>query len=455
MKRIIIIIGLVLMITQCKGQKQDNVQKQDKVGQIVLNLSDEDLMTLIQKQTFQYFWNGAEPVSGMARERIHIDGNYPQNDENVVTTGGSGFGIMAILVGIERGFITHGEGLARFEKITDWLEKADRFHGVYPHWFNGETGKVRPFNSDDDGGDIVETSFLFQGLLCVKQYFKDGNIREKQLAEKIDKLFREVEWSWYRGKNIENVLFWHWSPNYGWRKNFRIQGYNECLITYVLAASSPTYPIPPEVYHEGWARNGEIVGGPTKYGYTLALKHNGSPGYGGPLFWSHYSFMGLDPRGLEDKYANYWQHNQNHVLIDYEYCGENPKKYPGYGPTCWGLTASYSVNGYSAHKPENDLGVISPTAALASIPYAPKESLAAMRYFYEKLGTSLWGAYGFYDAFSLGDSWFPRRYLAIDQGPIIVMIENYRTGLLWKLFMSCPEVQQGLKKLGFKSPWFK
>jgi hypothetical protein len=447
MKKVTIILGLVLIMTQCNGQKMN-----DQDGQTVKKLTDEVLMTLVQKQTFQYFWEGAEPVSGMAPERIHLDGNY---DANIVTTGGSGFGLMTILVGIERGFITRDEGLTRLEKIVDWLEKADRFHGAYSHWLYGSTGKVRPFSTNDDGGDIVETAFLFEGLLCVRQYYKDGNNREQQLSEKIDKLWREVEWNWYRGENVENVLFWHWSPNVGWKINHRIQGYDECLITYILAASSPTYPIPPEVYHEGWARSGGIVGGPTQYGYTLTLKHNSSPGYGGPLFWSHYSYMGLDPNGLKDKYADYWQHNQNHVLIDYNYCVENPKNYLGYGPNCWGLTASYSVNGYSAHKPENDLGVITPTAALSSMPYTPKESMAAMRYFYEEQKSKLWGKYGFYDAFSLHASWAPPRYLAIDQGTIVPMIENYRTGLLWDLFMSCPEVKVGLQRLGFTSSRLK
>lgn len=445
MKKTMAVIGLVILIACCNGQEQNSPDTGKENG--VQHLSDEELMTLVQKQTFGYFWDGAEPVSGMAPERIHFDGSY---DANIVTTGGSGFGIMAILVGIERGFITREQGLTRLERIIGWLETADRFHGVYSHWLYGSTGKVRPFSSDDDGGDIVETSFLFQGLLCVRQYFREGNAREKQLASKIDTLWREVEWNWHRGENVENVLIWHWSPNFGWKKNHKIQGYNECLITYVMAASSPTFPIPPEVYHKGWARDGGITGGPTKYGYTLALRHNGSPGYGGPLFWAHYSFLGLNPTGLSDRYADYWTHNRNHVLIDYNYCVENPKNFSGYGPDCWGLTASYSVKGYSAHKPENDLGVISPTAALASMPYAPNESLAAMRYFYEKLGSRLWGTYGFYDAFSQGKAWFPQRYLAIDQGPVIVMIENYRSGLLWKLFMSCPEVQTGLNNLEFK-----
>ena len=436
-----ITLTLSILLAGCASKNQEP----DAPGP----LSDEEIFTLVQKQTFQYFWNGAEPVSGLARERIHLDGVYPDNDQNVVTSGGSGFGVMAILVGIERGFITRQEGFERLKKCVDWLEKADRFHGMYPHWWFGETGKTKPFSSKDNGGDIVESAYLFQGLLCVRQYFQNGNEEEKNLASRVDQLWREADWDFYRGENKENVLFWHWSPNFGWEMNFRIIGWNECLIAYVLAASSPTHGVPPEVYHEGWAKNGAMTGGPTKYGLTLALKHNGSPEYGGPLFWSHYSFLGLDPRKLKDRYADYWEHNRNHVLINYNYCVENPKHWDGYGPDCWGLTASYSTRFYAAHRPEEDFGVISPTAALASFPYTPEQSAAAMRHFYEKLGGRLWGKYGFYDAFSEHVDWFPRRYLAIDQGPVVVMMENHRSGLLWDLFMSCPEVQAGLKKLEF------
>jgi hypothetical protein len=442
MKKILPLLLLGAVLNQC------NPGKTGSTGGAA-SLTDEELMTLVQQQTFGYFWQGAEPVSGMARERIHMDGIYPHDDKNVVTSGGSGFGIMAILVGVERGFITRAEALERMKKIVDWLEKADRFHGVCPHWWQGETGRVVPFGRDDDGGDLVETSYLFQGLLCARQYFREGTEREKELAGRIDRLWREVEWSWHRGPDNRNVLLWHWSPDFGWKKNHEIRGYNECLITYVLAASSPTYTIPPEVYHEGWARSGAMEGETEKYGYQLTLVHDGSREYGGPLFWAHYSYLGLDPRHLEDRYADYWEHNRNQVLIDYEYCVDNPMGYKGYGPGCWGLTASYSPGGYSAHSPSNDLGVISPTAALSSIPYTPHKSLAAMRFFYEELGDSLIGDYGPFDAFNLTEEWFPHRYLAIDQGPIPVMIENYRTGLLWDLFMSCPEVKQGLKKLGF------
>ena len=415
----------------------------------------DSIYTDVQRTTFQYFWDGAEPTSGLARERYHVDGDYPENDQSVVTSGGAGFGVMAILVGIERGFITREQGRERLEKIVGFLERADRFHGAWPHWWYGETGKVKPFSPKDNGGDLVETSFMLQGLLCVRQYFGDGNGAEKALAARIDQLWRAVEFDWYR--NGKNVLYWHWSPNYGWEMNFPVTGYNECLIMYVLAASSPTHGVPAEVYHEGWGRSGAIKDTVTTYGHTLTMRHHGNPKYGGPLFWAHYSYLGLDPRGLKDRYADYWEHNKAHTLINRQWCVENPKKYKGYGPQSWGLTASYSIRGYAAHAPgeENDLGVISPTAALSSMPYTPEYSMQAMKYWYEQLGDKVYGQFGFYDAFSETANWFPQRYLAIDQGPIVVMMENHRTGLLWKLFMSAPEVQQGLRKLGFESPWLK
>lgn len=423
--------------------------------EVQLPAEDEAMFTDVQRTTFNYFWDGAEPTSGMARERYHVDGVYPDKDKMVVTSGGSGFGVMAILTGIERGFITRAQGVNRMETILHFLETADRFHGVWPHWWNGETGKVKPFGRKDNGGDLVETSYLLQGLLCVRQYFKNGNEKDKSLASRIDKLWREVEFDWHRNGG-KNVLYWHWSPTYAWEMNFPVMGYNECLIMYVLAASSPTHGIPAEVYHEGWTRGGKMKDTVTAYGHTLTLSHNGAPQYGGPLFWSHYSYLGLDPRDLKDRYADYWQHNTAHTLINHDWCVDNPKHYKGYGPDNWGLTASYSVRGYAGHAPgKEDLGVISPTAALSSFPYSPKESMQALRHWYTQMKDSIYGPYGFYDAFSEQAAWFPKRYLAIDQGPAVVMMENYRSGLFWRLFMGCEEVQAGLKKLGFESPWLK
>ena len=408
-------------------------------------LSDEALLDLIQAQTFQYFWDGAETNSGLIRERYHVDD--PTLDQHLVTTGGTGFGIMAILVGIERAFITREQGFQRLTRIVNFLERVDRYQGAWSHWINGKTGDTVPFSEFDDGGDLVETAFLVQGLLCARQYFSSGNAQEKMLAQAIDELWRGVNWNFYRGQYEENALFWHWSPNHQWKMNFSIHGYNETLITYILGASSRTYPIHPSIYHKGWAMLGDIV--EKDQSKPLSLVHQGNATQGGPLFWAHYSFLGLDPRQLEDDYANYWQHNVNHTRLNYEHCVKNPNNHVGYGPNCWGLTASYSPNFYAAHSPENDLGVISPTAALASMPYLPEESLAAARHFYESHGDRLWGKYGFYDAFHEGQNWYPSQYLAIDQGPIIVMIENHRSGMLWDLFMSSEEIQKGLDILGF------
>ncbi len=442
----ILSIILLAFITGCSETKKDT-------GTNIAEISDEALLDSVQRRTFNYFWDGAEPVSGMARERFHMDGDYGRHDKNTVTSGGSGFGIMAILSGIERGYITKAQGLERYEKIITFLEKADSFHGVFPHWWNGETGKVIGFGDKDNGGDLVETSFLFQGLLAVHQYYVNGTDAEKALAARIDRLWKAIDWNWHR--NGTNQLYWHWSPDHSWEMNFSIRGYNECLITFILAASSPTHGVPAEVYTEGWGEGGQIIGPHELEGYKLNMRYQSDAGVG-PLFWAHYSFLGLDPNGLKDRYADYFQEMKNYTLINRAYCIRNPKGFKGYSEDSWGLSASYSVKGYAAHAPSENLdeGVISPTAALSSIVYTPEESMKVIRKFYS-MGDKLMGPYGFYDAFSETDNWYPQRYLAIDQGPIAVMIENHRSQLLWKLFMSHPDIQNGLKKLGFESPYLR
>lgn len=402
-------------------------------------ISDEELLTLVQRQTFRYFWDFGHPVSGLSRER--------NTSGDLVTLGGSGFGIMAILVGIDRGFITRQQGIDRIKKITDFLlNKADRFHGAFPHWLNGNTGKVIPFFTQDNGGDIVETSYLAAGLLSAKEYFDETNDDETLIRENIKKIWETIEWSWYT-KNGEKILYWHWSPEYAWYINHQIGGYNEALITYILAASSPKFSISKDVYSQGWARNGGIKNGKSFYGFNLPLGSD----YGGPLFFAHYTFLGIDPYGLNDDYANYQTQVVNHSKINNAYCSANPKSYYGYSNKCWGLTASDNNNGYNAHSPTNDLGVISPTAALSSMPYTPEESMEALRYFYYILGNKTFREYGFIDAFNLHNLWFADSYLAIDQGPIIVMIENHRSQLIWKLLMKNEDVRNGLIKLGFHS----
>ncbi|WP_290872257.1 glucoamylase family protein [Gracilimonas sp.] len=400
------------------------------------SITDEQLLTKVQEATFQYFWDFGHPVSGLARER--------NTSGETVTTGGSGFGLMAIITGIHRGFITRNEGITRIQKIVDFLATADRFHGAWSHWLNGSTGDAIAFSTYDDGGDLVETAFMAQGLITVRQFLDENIAAESELINDINLLLNTIEWDWYTREG-QNVLYWHWSPNHGWEMNMKIKGYNEALIVYVLAASSGNYGIAPEVYHQGWASSGNIINGNSFYGITLPLGYD----YGGPLFFSHYSFLGLDPRNLSDTYADYWQQNRNHTLINREHNIINPNNFVGYSSDSWGLTASDNPFGYLAHEPTRDNGTITPTAAISSIPYTPTESMEAMRHFYFILGDKLWGEYGFHDAFNPTEGWWADSYLAIDQGPIIIMIENYRSGLLWDLFMTAPEVQNALSQLDF------
>lgn len=436
-----LIIGLLFVIFSCSDDSGPGYQEPyipgSGEGPGEEPLSDNELLDLVQEQTFKYFWDFAEPNSGMARERSQ-DEAYGGDGRHIVATGGTGFGLASFPVAVERGWINREEAVERLDKILDFLEQVQTYHGAYSHWYMGNTGHTRAFSEFDDGGDLVETALLLQGLLICRQYFEEGNI-----SARITAIWENVEWDWYtRG---ENVLYWHWSPTYNFQMNLPIRGWNEALIVYVLAASSPTHPVSAEVYHEGWAANGNIVNNRSHYGHMLPL----GPSYGGPLFFSHYSFIGLDPRNLEDRYANYWDQNTAHALIHYEYAVRNPKDYEGYGENAWGFTASDSYNGYAAHSPTNDLGVITPTAALSSFPYTPEESMAALRHFYEDLGDDLWGPLGFYDAYSEEHNWVANGYLAIDQGPIIAMIENHRTGLLWELFMQNEEILTGLEKLDF------
>ena len=416
------------------------IDSSDKFQQI----SDSNLLTLVQQQTFNYFWNFGHPVCGLARER--------SSSGDVVTTGGSGFGIMSMLVGVKRNFITRSQALSRIDTIVNFLtNNVTRYHGAFPHWINGVSGITVPFGSADNGGDIVETSYMVQGLLCARQFFNSStDSSEIKLCSKINAIYDGVQWNWYR-QNGQNFLTWNWSPNYGWAINAHVQGWCEALITYVLAASSnvDTNTIPKVVYDNGWAQNGGMKNNKSFYGIPLPL----GPDYGGPLFFAHYSFLGINPNGLSDNYANYWAQDTAHANINYTYCVKNPLRFNGYSNACWGLTASDVPGGYNANSPTSDVGVIAPTAAISSFPYTPALSMNAIRFFYYKLGNKIWGQNGFVDAFSLSNIWFDGDCLAIDQGPQIIMIENYRSGLLWNLFMSCPEVKQGMKNLGFQSPY--
>ena len=454
-KIFILSCSLLNVALSCSSDNDSNVEENNQnPTQPVNNYTDTQLIEMVQKDALKYFWDYAESNSKLARERYHTDN--PGQDAQVVSAGGSGFGLMTILVGIKNGYVTRSEAVSRLSTALNFLQNANRFHGAWPHWMNGSTGQVIPFSTMDNGGDLVETAFLAQGLICVREYFKTStDTAELALAQKADALWKGVEWNWYT-KN-ENVLYWHWSPNYEFQMNHQLKGFDETLITYVMAAASPDYSIAKHVYTNGWARNGAIANAGSLYGNPLVVAHNGAAGSVGPMFWSHYSFLGLDPRGLTDEFVNYGNATSNHAKIMYQYCVTNPKGWQGYNSKSWGLTASYSRNpttgadDYAAHQPSNDLGIITPTAALSNMPYTPTESMNMLRFLYNENYNKYVGVAGPYDAYSVHYNWVTPRYLAIDQGTIAPMIENHKSQFLWNLFMNAPDVKAGLIKLGFHS----
>ncbi|MBS1501789.1 MAG: beta-glucosidase [Bacteroidetes bacterium] len=450
----------------CQKAHKKPVQKTTivPVG-IIKNIPDSELLDIVQRQTFRYFWNFGHPVSGLARERdntvkcqyywdyINEADNVPNFSKSTFgpeacAIGGTGFGILSTVVAVNRGWIGRDTALKRLIKIVDFLLKADCYHGIYPHFMNGVTGKTIPFGRLDDGADIVETSYLFMGLLTARQYFDKDTPMEKYFRNRVNDMWRDADWNWH-SKGGNEHLYWHWSPRNDFDMNFPVFGYDEALITYIVAASSQTHPITKELYENSWVKSGGWKNGKSYYGIRLPL---GNYDGGGPLFFEQYTYMGIDPNGLKDDHGiDYAEQTRNHTLINRAYCIANPKHFKGYAADCWGLTAGDSYKGYVAHCPEDDRGVIQPTAALSSFPYTPEYSMQALKHFYYDLGDKIWGSYGFADGFSKSHNWYAKTHLAIDEGPIVVMIENYRTGLIWKLFMNCPEIKAGLKNLGFSS----
>lgn len=418
--------------------------------------NDDELLSMVQEACFRYYWEAGHANAGLAPEVL-------PGDANLLALGGSGFGVMALMVGAERQFAPRPEVAERILKIVRFLEKADRFHGVWPHFLNGETGKVIPFfGKYDNGGDLVETAFMMQGLLAARQYFIDDNPVEREIRDTITRLWHEVEWDWYQQSPDSEVLYWHWSPDAGFHINHPLIGWNEAHIIYLLAIASPTHPVPAKLYHTGWAGTSDLavryrqrwsrttdgdhyVNGNTYYGMKLDV----GEGSGSDLFFVHFSYMGFDPRGLRDRYTNYFKNNRAITRINHAFCVDNPRKHVGYAPNCWGLSVGINSGGGKPY-PRDDNGTISVMASLASMPYTPEESLAALKHFYRDHGPKIFGIFGFHDGFNETQNWFEEVYMALNQAPITVMIENHRSGFVWNQFMANPEIKPALEAIGFK-----
>jgi hypothetical protein len=409
-------------------------------------MTDEELLTMVQEAGFRYYWEAAEPHSGMTRE------NTP-GDDDIVAVGASGFGVMAIMVGAERGFITHQQAIERLSRMTEFLSTADHYHGAWPHFLSGSTGRRLPvFDMYDNGADLVETSFMMEGLLAARQYFKQDGPSGQKLYERITELWQGVDWKWFRATPQHDALYWHWSPEYSFHIANRLTGWNEVMITYLDAIASPTHGIPAADYYSGWV--GEAIGNPYANGKSyFGIKLDVGGNTGGPLFFTDYSFMGFDPRGIHDRFTGYFDNNRAMALINQQYCIHNPHHWQGYGDNTWGLTAVDGPEGYVPYEPTPDLddGTIAPTGAISAFAYTPEPAMAALKHFYRDLGAQLWSIYGFRDAFNLQQNWYSGITMGLNQAPMVVMIENYRSGLVWKNFMANPEIQPALKNIGFRA----
>jgi exo beta-1,2-glucooligosaccharide sophorohydrolase (non-reducing end) len=420
-------------------------------------MSDDELLTMVQRGDFSFYWDGAHPHAGMALEAM-------PGDENQVALGASGFGVMALLVGIERGFISREMGSARMQQILDFLRSADRYHGAWSHFLDGRTGRTMAvFGRYDNGGDLVETAFLMQGLLAARQYFDRDTAAERSIRATVTSLWEGVEWDWYRDPlDGGNFLMWHWSPDYGFYIHHPLIGWNETLIVYLLAIASPTHPVPASMWHSGWASQSDLAvsyrrgwsrtregdhftNGHSYYGIPLAV----GEGNGAELFFTQFSFLGFDPRGIHDAYTNYFENNRAIARISHAYAIDNPRHCEGYGADTWGQSAGSHAGGARA-RPADDNCTVVVHAALASMPYTPSESMAALRHYYRDLGPLLWGAYGFSDSFNVTEDWYDETYRGLNQAQAVVMIENFRSGLLWRLFMRNAEIAPALRKIGFQ-----
>jgi len=400
----------------------------------IKNVMDEQ-----EQKVVNLFFQGAEPNSGMAY-------NDPSR-KSVMATGATGFGIMTLIAGVERGWISREDAANHIVKIVRFLKKAERYEGAWAHWYNVK-GEIVPFGNQNDAGEIIETTFMMGGLLTACEYFNGSSEAEKEIRTTTNEFWNTINWSHFVK---DGKFYWIWHRDTG-KYELPISGWNETLLAYILAMAAPAgHDVPVSVYKSCWQGSKNFYhAGREYYGYPLPLGGN----YGEALFLAHYSMFGMDPRKMEDSYCFYWQQNQNHTMINRHYCiNEAPEEY-AYDANNWGLTACAGCGShpdYVARQPQNDDGVISPAAALGSFPYTPFYSTQVMLNLKSKY-PAINGKYGFYASYCPAEKATAKNYLSMEQAPIAIMMENYRSGLLWSLLMKNEHVQRGLQLAGIHEP---
>ncbi len=456
-----LILLLAIFITPaCKFKSSSRNNEVGKTLSTEFNLDD------LQRRTFNYFWDLADPESGLIPDR------WPT--ESFCSIAAMGFGLTSYIVGIENGYISRKIAAERIRdqmRFLYHLPQSNAMHAVagYKGFFYHFIDMKNGTRYKDVELSTVDTGWLMAGILSCQSYFDGDDLTETAIRDLADSLYRRVEWDWFLNDN--DLLSMGWFPDRGFLKA-QWDGYNEAMLLIIMALGSTTHPVP-AICWENWTK--PYIWG-DYYGYEMVNF--------GPLFGHQYSHMYVDFRGIYDRYMaakgiDYFENARRATYSNRAYCIANPRHFNDYSDTIWGLTAcdgpgdkkvdingsvikfmGYSARGAAVNYHVDD-GTIAPTAAGGSIPFAPEICIPALKAMYEKYGSALYDTYGFRDAFNptftFGpeniNGWFDKDYIGIDQGPIVIMIENYKTGLIWKVMKKNKYIIAGLKKAGFSGQW--
>ncbi|MFH1368572.1 MAG: glucoamylase family protein [Elusimicrobiota bacterium] len=403
----------------------DENEAKKKEFEEISHLPEDELLDFIQKKTFDYFWYEASPVTYLVKDRSTLSSS--------ASTGATGFGLTALCIGVERKWITKRQAETRVVKTLEALkDMVAKENGYFYHWVKSHTGRRDGVSEVSS----VDTALLIGGVLTVREYFSSRKIRK--LA---DEIFQAIDWPWMFGMDQSSgTLLMGWDPESGFDKYIRWDMFAEEMMMYLLALGSPTHPIPDACWH--------AFGRPVKDYYgNKYIYHDGES-----MFVYTYSHAWVDFRNRHDQYADYFKNSQSAIRSNFEFCRNNADKFKTYREGYWGISASDGPRAYAGYGAVYGMhdGTIPPYSLCAAVPFTPDIAIPAIRKLLAEYGPRVWGKYGFVSAFNLDQEWFATEHIGIDEGIILLMIENYRTGFVWKKFMSNPYIQSGMKKAGFR-----
>jgi len=406
--------------------EQQNSQASASPAGSALSPEDDQFLHEVESASFLFFWEQGSPNTGMVQDRCNVRENRPGGASSIAATG---FGLTALCIGAQRGFIAPGAALERvFATLRFLWKKLPNHRGFFYHFANPETGE-RMFDSEVSS---VDTAILLCGVLSCRQHF-----RHPAVAQLANLIFNRVDWTWL--SEDTSLLTHGWSPEIGFLPS-RWDYYSELMMMYLLGMGSTAHPLDPQAWN-AWKR--------------LTFEYDGMRYIGSfaPLFIHQYSQAWFDFRGQRDKYANYFQNSTTATEVHRRFCLELGRKFPNYSDDLWGITASDSQQGYVVWggPPESGPidGTVVPSAAGGSLPFLPAATLRVLKNIRSKYPAA-WNKYGFTNAFNPLKNWYDPDVIGIDTGIVLLMAENLRTGFVWDTFMKSPEARRGMERAGFQ-----